>query len=74
MLKMKQKMTVSGKAQSTFSNYIRCLAHMANHFTNLPHELDTEQVEEYLYLLKTEHNTPSDSFFKPYGLWAEICL
>ncbi len=70
MIKMKQKMTVSGKAQSTFSNYIRCLAHMANHFTYLPHELDTEQVEDYLYLLKTEHNTPSDSFFKHtvYGL------
>lgn len=68
--KMRQNVAVAGKSQSTFENYIRCLAHMANHFNHLPHELDTEQVEEYLHLLKTLHNTPSESFFKHtvYGL------
>lgn len=70
VLKMQQNITVAGKSQSTFGNYIRCLAHMANHFNFLPHELDTEQVEEYLYILKTQHDTPSESFFKHtvYGL------
>lgn len=43
---------------------------MALHFNYLPHLLDTEQVEEYLYLCKQKHNSPSESFFKHtvYGL------
>lgn len=67
---MKRKMTISGRSESTFTNYIRCLAHMSNHFNHVPHELETDQVEEYLYFLKKEHNTPSESFFKHtvYGL------
>lgn len=43
---------------------------MALHFGCCPQELDTHQVEEYLFICKTHHDTPSESFFKHsvYGL------
>ena len=61
---------ITGKAQSTLTNYLRCLAHMALHFQLSPDQLDKESVEEYLFYCKNLHQTPSDSFFKHtvYGL------
>jgi integrase/recombinase XerD len=53
-----------GRAHSTFLNYSRHLAKMALHFKCLPTELDEDQISDYLHLLKQEHNTPSDSYFK----------
>lgn len=52
------------------SNYARCLAHIALHFKISPIYLNEEQVLNYLYYLRTQHNTPSKSFFKHtiYGL------
>ena len=43
---------------------------MALHFDCLPTELDDDQIQDYLYLLQQEHNTPSESYFKHtvYGL------
>ena len=43
---------------------------MALHFKCCPSELDTEQVLDYLHHLKSNHKTPSESFFKHtvYGL------
>ena len=43
---------------------------MALHFKCSPLALDEEQVLDYLHLLKSQHKTPSDSFFKHtvYGL------
>lgn len=37
---------------------------MALHFNCLPTQLDPDQLNDYLYLVKQEHNTPSDSYFK----------
>ena len=37
---------------------------MALHFKCLPTELEEDQISDYLHLLKQEHNTPSDSYFK----------
>lgn len=37
---------------------------MALHFNCLPTELDPDQLNDYLYLVKQEHNTPSNSYFK----------
>jgi hypothetical protein len=36
----------------------------------VPTEIDPDQINDYLYLVKQEHNTPSDSYFKftVYGL------
>lgn len=42
------------------------------HFDCLPTELDEDQINDYLYLVQQQHNTPSDSYFKftVYGLRA----
>ncbi|MCP2045925.1 tyrosine-type recombinase/integrase [Pontibacter sp. HSC-36F09] len=37
---------------------------MALHFNCLPTELDPDQLNDYLYLVKEQHNTPSNSYFK----------
>jgi len=43
---------------------------MALHFNCVPTELEADAIDDYLYLLQQEHNTPSDSYFKHtvYGL------
>lgn len=63
-------MELAGKSQSTLTNYSRCLAHMGLHFKASLLELDQEQVLDYLHILKSQHHTPSESFFKHtvYGL------
>ena len=45
-------------------NYSHNLAKLALHFNELPTEVDPEQINDYLYLVKQQHNTPSDSYFK----------
>ena len=52
---------LAGRAQSTTTNYGRCLARMALHFNCSPIELDTEQVLDYLLYCKNQHKTPSES-------------
>jgi site-specific recombinase XerD len=67
---LKVKTELSGKSESTLTNYARCLAHLAMHYDCSPELLDKEQIESYLYTIKIEHKTPSESFFKHtvYGL------
>lgn len=55
---------LAGESESTLKNYARHLAKLALHFNCVPTELDPDQVNDYLYLVKQEHNTPSDSYFK----------
>lgn len=55
---------LTGKSNSTLTNYVRCLASMAMHFNCKPIELDQEQELDYLCFLKTEKETPSSSYFK----------
>lgn len=57
-------MKTSGRSESTLNNYARHLAQMALHFNMLPTELEEDQIEDYLYLLQQQHNTPSESYFK----------
>lgn len=68
--KLERSVELSGKSQSTLTNYARCLAHIALHFNCSPLELDREQVLDYLHDLKSRRKTPSESFFKHtvYGL------
>src|SRR5690606_6259725 len=67
---LKQKVSLSGKSDSTLRNYSHHLAKMALHFDCLPTALDIDQINDYLYLLQQQHDTPSDSYFKHtvYGL------
>ena len=69
-LKLKRSVELSGKSQSTLTNYARCLSHIALHFKCSPLDLDEEQVLDYLHVLKSRNKTPSSSFFKHtvYGL------
>jgi integrase/recombinase XerD len=65
-----RKVSLSGKSPSTLHNYGRHLAKLALHFNCVPTEVDADQINDYLYLVQQEHNTPSDSYFKftVYGL------
>ncbi len=60
---LQRAINVSGKAESTFTNYSRHLAHLALHYDQLPTELDQEQVLDYLHLVKA-NGSPCASFFK----------
>lgn len=68
--RMKRRMQISGRSRRTLDSYSRNLAQMALHFNALPTELDEDQIENYLYLLQQQHNTPSETYFKHtvYGL------
>jgi site-specific recombinase XerD len=55
--------SVTGKSNSTLTNYSRQLAHLALHYHCLPTEPDKDQVLDYLHLVKSE-GPPSATFFK----------
>ena len=60
---LERAINVSGKSNSTLTNYSRQLAHLALHYQLLPTELDSEQVLDYLHLVKA-NGSPSAAFFK----------
>jgi len=62
--KFKRRMSITGKAESTYKNYSRCLASMALHFKRLPTLLTVDEIDDYLYF--TQQNWPSSSemYFK----------
>jgi site-specific recombinase XerD len=60
---LERAINVSGKSTSTLTNYSRHLAHLALHYRQLPTELDSEQVLDYLHLVKAD-GSPSATFFK----------
>lgn len=60
---LERAINVSGKSNSTLTNYGRHLAHLALHYQQLPTELDNEQVLDYLHLVKA-NGSPSSTFFK----------
>lgn len=65
-----QKISLAGKSVSTLKSYASHLAKLALHYGRVPHEVDVDQINDYLYLVQQQHNTPSDSYFKftVYGL------
>jgi integrase/recombinase XerD len=70
--KLTKSFSINGKATSTLTNYVRCLAHLAIHYKMSPELLDQEAINEYLFHCQHLHKTPSESFFKHtiYGLRA----
>lgn len=60
---MARAISVSGKSQSTLTNYGRQLAHLALHYNCLPTSLDKDQVLDYLHFVKSK-GSPSATFFK----------
>ena len=66
---LERSISISGKSDSLLTNYGRQLAHLALHYDCVPTELDSEQVMDYLHLVKSR-GTISATFFKftVYGL------
>ena len=60
---LERAISISGKSKSTLTNYARHLAHLALHYQQLPTELDSDQVMDYLHLVKS-NGSPSATFFK----------
>jgi integrase/recombinase XerD len=56
--------SISGKSDSTIKNYARQLATISIHHNRLPTELSSDQINEYLYIIKQKHFSPSESYFK----------
>ena len=60
---MERSISITGKSKSTLTNYSRQLAQLALHYNCFPLELDSEQVMDYLHLVKSR-GTTSATFFK----------
>ncbi len=60
---LERAINISGKSKSTLTNYSRQLAHLALYYGVLPTALDSEQVMDYLHLVKSK-GSPSATFFK----------
>ncbi|MBU0488098.1 MAG: site-specific integrase [Bacteroidetes bacterium] len=67
---MQQQTVLRGQSQSTLSNYIRRIAGISLHFSRLPEEISTDEINEYLISLALSPKSPSRSNFKHavYGL------
>ncbi len=53
-----------GRSRSTIENYSRHLASISLYFNTIPTELDSEQIQEYLFIKQKESKTPSQTYFK----------
>lgn len=60
---LERSISISGKSDSLLTNYGRQLAHLALHYDCVPTDLDSEQVMDYLHLVKSR-GTVSATFFK----------
>ncbi len=68
--KLEQQVELRGQSKSTLSNYIRRIALISLHFGKLPHQIEEEEINEYLVALARDPKSPSRSSFKHmvYGL------
>ena len=70
MQRFERNISVLGRSKRTFECYSRHVASLALHFGCLPTELNSEQVQDYLYGLQQRSKSPSQTYFKHtvYGL------
>jgi site-specific recombinase XerD len=68
--RFERTISVLGRSARTFDSYSRYVAAITLHYKCLPTELDSEQIQDYLYLLQQRSTTPSQTYFKHtvYGL------
>lgn len=71
-----RKYAVAGKSSSCTNNYLMQISKLVLHFKQSPLNLSVDQVEEYLFLLRSEESAPSLSSFKHlvYGLKGMFAL
>lgn len=70
LYRYRRNMSILGRSERTYDNYSRHIAAITLHFKCLPTELDSEQVQDYLFMLQQRSKTPSETYFKHtvYGL------
>ncbi len=61
---MLQQLTIAGRSPQTIRNYCSYLAKIALHYHEVPIRLSTEQIHQYLYIARSQYNSPSETFFK----------
>ncbi|MCB0483632.1 MAG: tyrosine-type recombinase/integrase [Flavobacteriales bacterium] len=61
--KVERKITLTGQSAATLTCYGRSLAQMALHFGRSPEQVDSEEIQEYLYQLARQENF-SESYYK----------
>jgi integrase/recombinase XerD len=61
--KFLERVTIDQNSESMITNYSRSIAHVALHFGTVPHKINTEDINSYLYKLAT-HEILSISYFK----------
>jgi len=68
--RMAQQVELRGQSMSTYNNYINRIATVSLHFGKLPHEIEEDEINEYLVGLARDPKSPSRSSFKHmvYGL------
>lgn len=59
-----QKLTITGKSDSTIQNYSLHLAKIALHYVSIPTDISYADIDDYLYMLQTRKYTPSQTYFK----------
>ena len=47
--KLNQQTILSGRSQSTFDNYIRCIALVCLEYNRLPEDISEDEINEYLF-------------------------
>jgi len=55
--RFERNISILGRSERTFENYIRHIAAMPLHFQCLPTELDEELIKDYLYELQQRSKT-----------------
>lgn len=68
--RFERNISLLGRSKRTFDGYSRHVAAMVLHFHKQPTELNSEEVQDYLYALQQRSKTPSRTYFKHtvYGL------
>jgi site-specific recombinase XerD len=68
--RLEQQVELRGQSKSTLENYIRRIALISLHFKKLPHQIDEDEINDYLVALARDPRSPSRSSFKHmvYGL------
>lgn len=62
--RLQVKLSINGRSETTFKNYILPISHLSLHYRKLPTLLSSHEIDNFLYVLKTKFNPPSDSYFK----------
>ena len=62
--RFKQKVTINGGSDSTITNYSRQLAAISLYYKKIPTSLTSVEVDNYLYYIKQNYPSISDTFFR----------